>query len=90
MPFKLLLCSQVKQYGQSMIIGLPFEILLSIIEQVDDVQDLRRIRTTSRALCAAATPIAFRAHSVASNGESARNSGQLLDIPNLATQVPIC
>ena len=43
-------------------IRLPFEILIAIAKEVDDVQDLWSVRMANHALCAAATPFAFRAH----------------------------
>ena len=66
---------------------LPFEILTIIFEQVDDLQDLRHVRTASRALCAAAVPITFRVLSVNSTRESAQNLGRLFDVPEIAAHV---
>jgi hypothetical protein len=66
---------------------LPFEILIAIFEKVHDVQDLRNIRTASRTLCAAATPIAFRRLSVTSTAGSAQNLGRLFDVPEIAAYV---
>ncbi|KAN0138065.1 hypothetical protein V8E53_003954 [Lactarius tabidus] len=70
-----------------MAICLPFEILTAIFEQVDDVQDLWRIRNASRAFCAAATPITFRVLFVTSTGGSAQNLGRLIDVPEIAAHV---
>jgi hypothetical protein len=70
-----------------MTICLPFEILTAIFEKVDDVRDLRHVRTASRTFCAVATPIAFRVLSVASTGGSAHNLGRLFDVPEIATYV---
>ena len=47
-----------------MTIRLPIEILTAIVNELDDVQDSRNVRMTCHALCAAATPIAFRSLSV--------------------------
>jgi hypothetical protein len=66
---------------------LPFEILNAIFEQVDDVQDLRNIRTASRTFCAVAAAIAFRILSVKSTAESAQNLGRLFDVPEIAAYV---
>ena len=66
---------------------LPFEILTAIFEEVDDVQDLRNIRTASRTFCAAAAPIAFRRLSVKSTAESAKNLGRLFDVSQIAAYV---
>jgi hypothetical protein len=66
---------------------LPFEILTVIFEQIDDVQDLRHVRATSRTFCAVATPIAFRILSVTGTGGSAYNLGRLFDVPEIATYV---
>ena len=69
-----------------MTIDLPLEILAAIFEQVG-FGDLYRARMASRALCAAATPIAFRALSVYSNSESTRDSRRLFDQPNIAVHI---
>ena len=66
---------------------LPFEILTAIFEQVDDVADLRNPRTTSRTLCAVASPLAFRVLSVTNTRESAQNLGRLFDVPEIAAYV---
>jgi hypothetical protein len=66
---------------------LPFEILIAIFEQVDDVQDLRNIRTASRTFCAVAAPIAFRILSVTITAQSAQNLGRLIDVPEIAAYV---
>ncbi|KAI9453702.1 hypothetical protein BJY52DRAFT_1418162 [Lactarius psammicola] len=66
---------------------LPFEILTAIFEEVNNVRDLWRIRTASRTLCAAATPIAFRALSVVTTRGSAQNLGRLFDDPDIAAHV---
>ena len=55
---------------RSMATCLPFEILTTIFEQVDDVQDLRHVRIASRTLCTAAIPITFRVLSVNSTEEA--------------------
>ena len=65
---------------------LPVEILNAIFEEVDDVRDLWHVRTVSRTLCAAATPIAFRVLSVITT-RSARNLGRLFDVPDIAAHV---
>lgn len=51
---------------------LPFEILTGIFEQVNDVTDLRNLRTVSRTLCAASSPLAFRVLTVTSTREGAK------------------
>jgi hypothetical protein len=66
---------------------LPFEILLAIFEEVDEVEDLWNVRTASHNLCAAATPIAFRSLSAIATGRSAKNLGRLIDLPNIAAHV---
>lgn len=66
---------------------LPLEVLIAIFEQVDDVRDLRRVRTASRFFCAAATPIAFRVLSVTSTETSAQNIGRLFDVLEIAANV---
>ncbi|KAI9453703.1 hypothetical protein BJY52DRAFT_804074 [Lactarius psammicola] len=66
---------------------LPFEILTAIFKEVDNIRDLWRIRTASRTLCAAATPIAFRVLSVVTTRGSAQNLGRLLDDPDIAAHV---
>ena len=68
-------------------ICLPFEIITTIFEQVDNVQDLYRIRNASRTFCAAATPITFRVLSVTSTKRSAQNLGRLFDVPEIATHL---
>jgi hypothetical protein len=70
-----------------MTFSLPFEILISIFENVSDVRDLWNVRTASRTLCAAATPIAFRVLSVTSTAGSAQNIGRLFDLPDIAAHV---
>ena len=69
-----------------MTIDLPPEILAAIFEQVG-FGDLCHARMASRALCAAATPIAFRALSVYPNSARARYSGRLFDLPNIAFHI---
>jgi hypothetical protein len=66
---------------------LPFEILTAIFEKVDDIQDLRNIRTASRTFCTVAAPIAFRILSVTSTAQSAQNLGRLFDGPEIAAYV---
>ncbi|KAI9453701.1 hypothetical protein BJY52DRAFT_803833 [Lactarius psammicola] len=70
-----------------MTICLPFEILTAIFEEIDNIHDLWRIRTASRTLCAAATPIAFRVLSVISTRGSAQNLGRLFNIPDIAAHI---
>jgi hypothetical protein len=70
-----------------MVIRLPFEILIAIAKEVDDVQDLWNVRKASHALCAASTPFAFRALSVITTRGSAQNLGRLFDIPDIAAHV---
>lgn len=66
---------------------LPFELLVAIFENVNDVQDSRTARLASRTLCAAATPIAFRLLSVFATRTSAQNLGRLFDVPYIAAHV---
>ena len=68
-------------------IYLPLEVIAAIFEQVDDFQDLCHARMSSRALCAAATPFAFRALSVATTSASAQNIGRLFDLPDIAAHI---
>jgi hypothetical protein len=68
-------------------VHLPVEIQADIVKEVDNVQDLRHLRTDSRALCAAATPLAFRALSVIATRASAQNIGRLFDLPYIAAHV---
>ena len=70
-----------------MTIRLPIEILTAIVEELDDVQDLSNVRMTCHALCAAATPIAFRSLSVIATKGSAQNLGRLLDLPDITAHV---
>jgi len=70
-----------------MTLHLPFEILTTIFEQVDDIRDLYHVRTASRTLCAAATPFSFRVLSVDSTAGSAQNLGRLFDVPDIAAHV---
>ena len=70
-----------------MTIRLPIEILTAIVEELDDVQDLSNVRMTCHALCAAATPIAFRSLSVIATKGSAQNLGRLLDLPDITVHV---
>jgi hypothetical protein len=70
-----------------MTIRLPLEILIAIVKELDDVQDLRNVRMASHALCAAATPIAFRTLSMIATKESAQNLGRLLELPDIAAHV---
>ena len=70
-----------------MTVCLPFEIIIVIFENISDVRDLRNVRTASRTLCAAATPIAFRFLSVNSTAGSARNLGRIFDVPDIAAHV---
>lgn len=71
----------------SMTVYFPFEILTAIFEQVDDARDLYHVRTATRTLCAAATPLAFRVLSVTSTAGSAKNLGRLFDVPDIAAHV---
>ena len=66
---------------------LPFEILIAIAKEVDDVQDLWSVRMANHALCAAATPFAFRALSVITTRGGAQNLGRLFDLPDIAAHV---
>ncbi|SRR6266404_8958033 len=68
-------------------ICLPFEILATIFEVLDNARDLYHIRMASRAFCAAATPIAFRVLYMISTRESAENLGRLFDRPDITTFV---
>ncbi|KAH9016653.1 hypothetical protein EDB83DRAFT_2438664 [Lactarius deliciosus] len=70
-----------------MTIRLPIEILTAIIEEVDDPQDLWHIRTANRALCAVATPLAFRVLSAIPTRRSAKNIRRLFDSPDIAAHV---
>lgn len=68
----------------------PPEILDAIFDKVDNVRDLCHARMANRALCAAATPFAFRcfrALSVHPNSTSARYIGRLFDQPNIAFHI---
>ena len=73
--------------ARSMTTYLPLEILATFFEQVDEVRDLRYIRTASRTFCDAATAIAFRVLSVTSTSGSAQNFGRLFYVPEMATHV---
>ena len=66
---------------------LPSEILTAILEEVNDIQDLRNVRTASRTLCAAATPFAFRFLYVIATQSSAQNLGRLFDVPEIAAHI---
>ncbi|KAH9022095.1 hypothetical protein EDB83DRAFT_2679228 [Lactarius deliciosus] len=66
---------------------LPLEVLIAIVKEVDGVRDLCNVRIVCRTFCATATPIAFRVFSVIATRGSAKNLGQLLDIPDIATHV---
>lgn len=68
-------------------IRLPLEILTAIVNELDDLQDVRNVRMASHALCAAATPTAFPALSVIATKRSAQNLGQLFNIPDIAAHV---
>lgn len=68
-------------------VRLPVEILTDIVKGVDDMQDIRHLRTASRALCAIATPSAFRALFVIATRASAQNLGRLFDLPDIAAHV---
>jgi hypothetical protein len=76
-----------RETANSMTLLLPLEILTEIVKEVDDVQDLRHLRLASRALCADATPNAFRVLSVITTKGSAHNLGQLFDLPHIAAHV---
>jgi hypothetical protein len=69
-----------------MMTHLPLEILAIIVQGLD-VQDLRNVRMASHALCAAATPNAFRTLSVIASKGSAQNLRRLLDLPDIAAHV---
>ena len=66
---------------------LPSEILTAIFEEVNDIRDLRNVRTASRTLCAAATPFAFRFLYVIATQSSAQNLGRLFDVPEIAAHI---
>ncbi|KAH9016665.1 hypothetical protein EDB83DRAFT_227790 [Lactarius deliciosus] len=66
---------------------LPLEILTAIFEEVDGIRDLCNVRIVCRTFCATATPIAFRVLSVIATRGSAKNLGQLLDVPDIAAHV---
>ncbi|KAH9019546.1 hypothetical protein EDB85DRAFT_2196544 [Lactarius pseudohatsudake] len=66
---------------------LPLEILTAIVKEVDGVHDLCNVRIVCRAFCATATPIAFRVLYVIPTKGSAKNLGQLLDVPDIAVHV---
>jgi hypothetical protein len=66
---------------------LPSEILAAIFEEVNDIRDLRNVRSASRTLCAAATPIAFRFIFVVTTQSSAQNLGRLFDVPEIAAYI---
>ena len=68
-------------------ICLPVEILIAIVEEVDDIQDLRHLRVVSHALCAVATPLAFLALPVITTNSSAQNLGRFFDLPDIAAHV---
>ncbi|KAH8997854.1 hypothetical protein EDB86DRAFT_867801 [Lactarius hatsudake] len=71
----------------SMTTHLPLEILTAIFEEIDDARDLCHVRTACRTFCVSATPLAFRILSVIATRGSARNLGQLLDVPDIAAHV---
>ena len=71
----------------SMGIRLPFEILIAIVKEVDDLGDLRHLRLADQTLCAAATPFAFRVLSANTTRESAEHLGRLFDLPDIAAHV---
>ena len=66
---------------------LPLEILTAIVKELDNVQDLCRVRMACHALCAVATPITFRTLSVITTRASAQNLGRLFDLPDIAAHV---
>ncbi|KAH9173965.1 hypothetical protein EDB89DRAFT_2241953 [Lactarius sanguifluus] len=66
---------------------LPLEVLIAIVKEVDGVRDLCNVRIVCRTFCATATPFAFRVLSVIATRGSAKNLGQLLDIPDIAAHV---
>lgn len=70
-------------------VSLPFEILTTIFKEVNlnDVRDLRNVRSASRTFCAAATPIAFRTFSVITSRRSAQNLRRLFDVPDIAAHI---
>ena len=70
-----------------MIICLPFEILIAIVKEANDVQDLCNLRLASHTLCAAATPFAFHTLSIKTTMKSARNLRFLFGLPAIAAHV---
>ena len=70
-----------------MAIRLPLEILIAIVKELDDMQDLFHVQLACHALCAAATPTAFRTLSVTTTKSSAQNIGHLFDLPDIAAHV---
>ena len=71
----------------TMTVCFPFEILNAIFEQVNDVKDLRNIRTVSHTFCAVVTPIAFCILSIKSTAENTPNLGWLNDVPEIAAYI---
>ncbi|KAF8262115.1 hypothetical protein EI94DRAFT_1705012 [Lactarius quietus] len=70
-----------------MAICLPFEILIAIVKEVDDVRDLFHLRLAGHVLCAASTPFAFSTLSAITTRTSAQNLGRLFDLPDIAVHV---
>ncbi|KAH9032747.1 hypothetical protein EDB85DRAFT_2145313 [Lactarius pseudohatsudake] len=66
---------------------LPLEVLTAIVKEVDGVRELCNARIVCRTFCATATPIAFRVLYVIPTKGSAKNLGQLLDVPDIAAHV---
>ncbi|KAH9032754.1 hypothetical protein EDB85DRAFT_2289625 [Lactarius pseudohatsudake] len=66
---------------------LPLEVLTAIVKEVDGVRNLCNVRIVCRTFCATATPIAFRVLYVIPTKGSAKNLGQLLDVPDIAVHV---
>jgi hypothetical protein len=62
-------------------------VTISIFEEVNDIRDLRNVRSASRTLCAGATPIAFRFLSVITSQSSAQNLGRLFAVPEIAAHI---
>ena len=73
--------------ASSMTIRLPVEILTAIFKELNNIQDLCNVRLACHALCATATPIAFRTLSVITTRASAQNLGRLFDLPDIAAHV---
>jgi hypothetical protein len=79
--------SRLAPYPTSATVRLPLEILTAIVNELDDLRDVRNVRMASHALCAAATPTAFPALSAVATKRSAQNLGKTFDIPDIAAYV---